>query len=87
MIAVSLHILILKYFELPAQSWPVAVETWVHSQASPYGEQSGNEDKFSEYVLQFSPATVIPPMFHTHSLIYHRRYKILARDSVVKQHS
>jgi hypothetical protein len=87
-IAVSIDIPIFKYFELPAQPWPVAVEARVHSQASPQGEQSGNEDTlFCEYVLQFLPATDIPPMFHAHSSIYHRRYKISARDSVVKQHS
>jgi hypothetical protein len=35
-------------------------------------------------VLHFSLASIIPPMLHTHSLIYHRRCFISAIQSVVK---
>jgi hypothetical protein len=38
-------------------------------------------------VLWFSPVSIIPPVLHTHSLIYHCCYTISATDSAVKQHT
>lgn len=35
-------------------------------------------------VLQFSPASVIPAEFHSHSFIYHRLCVILTTDDVAK---
>jgi hypothetical protein len=37
-------------------------------------------------ILRISPVTIIPPLLHTHSFIYHRRCILLAINSVVKQH-
>jgi hypothetical protein len=38
--------------------------------------------------LRFSPVSIIPPLLHIHvSLVYHRRYIILATDSIVKQNT
>jgi hypothetical protein len=34
-------------------------------------------------VLQFSPVSIIPPMLHTHSFIYHRCHMDLAINSVI----
>ena len=65
---------------------PVATEAWVQSQAILCGIFGGHitlEQGFLQ-ILRFSPVTIIPPMFHTHSLTYHRRCMMLAIDSVVK---
>jgi len=35
-------------------------------------------------VVRFSPVSVIPDMFSTHSFKHRRRYVILAADSVIK---
>jgi hypothetical protein len=84
-IAVGLHVLNLKYFGLLAQSWPVAAEARVQSQARPCGEQIGKKDTFS---LNTYFSFHLTPSFHQCSiLIYHRRHIILARESVIKQHS
>ena len=39
----------------------------------------------SHQVLQFSPVSVIPPMLHSHSFLYHWCYIIIAVDSNIKQ--
>ena len=35
-------------------------------------------------VLLFSGASIIPPMLHTHSFMYHQRYTVLEFGSIVK---
>lgn len=37
-------------------------------------------------VVRFSPVTIIPDMFSTHSFKHRRRYVILAVDSVIQYH-
>ena len=46
-----------------------------------------NLDRFFLPVLQFSPVSIIPPLLHTHSLIYYGRYIASAINSSIKQHS
>jgi hypothetical protein len=36
---------------------------------------------------RFISVNIIPPMFHTHSFIYHQRHITLANDIVIKQHA
>jgi hypothetical protein len=38
-------------------------------------------------VLQVSPVSIIPLMFHTFSFLYYQSYVTLVTDSVVKQHT
>jgi len=35
-------------------------------------------------VFRFSPVSIIPQMFHTHSRMYNQRYITLATDNIVK---
>jgi hypothetical protein len=46
------------------------------------GERSSTRSDFLR-VLWFSYVCMSPPLFHTHSLIYHRCYVILAVDCVL----
>jgi hypothetical protein len=51
----------------------------------PSASISTARDKSFPRVLLLSPAIIIPPVLHTHiSFLYHRRYIILAFDSVLK---
>lgn len=53
---------------------PVIVEAWVQSQGSPGGIWVNKValEQGRHQVLQFSPISVIPPLFHTHiSFICH----------------
>jgi hypothetical protein len=43
--------------------WPLIVEDWVQSQVS----LCGNSGVQNENGTRFSPASIIPPMLHTHS--------------------
>jgi hypothetical protein len=66
--------------------WPLTVEDWVHSQASPCsicGEQTSTGAGFL-WVLQFPPVGIALQMLHTHSLIYHQCCIILATDSIIR---
>jgi hypothetical protein len=57
---------------------PLSSEARVPSQAIPceiYGRQSSSETCFLP-VHRFSPVSIIPPMLHTHSSIYHQRCKM-----------
>ena len=64
----------------------LVAEVWVQYQANPcesYGGRSGNR-------IDFSPSTLILPChYHVnsapYSIIYHRRYSILAKYSAIKQ--
>jgi hypothetical protein len=44
-------------------------------------------ERFFLRVLRFCPFTVIPPLTYTHSIICHRRYIILAIDTIVNEHT
>ena len=51
---------------------PLTAEARVRFQCSPCGKQSDTGEFFLP-VLQFSPVSIIPPLFHTHSFNYHPR--------------
>ena len=56
--------------------WPVTVEAQVQIQASPVWGlwwTKWHWDGFFLPVHQFSPVSIIPPLLHTHSSIYHPR--------------
>jgi len=38
-------------------------------------------------VLRFRSASIVPPVLHPHSFLYHRRYTVSATDSVIKHHT
>jgi hypothetical protein len=66
--------------------WPVNAMTRVQSLDNGCrfcGEQNGTGTGF----CGVSPGSNIPPVLHTHSFVWHRPYKILAINSVVKQHA
>jgi hypothetical protein len=65
---------------------PLIADARVRSQVTQCeicGGQSGIGTRFSPST-PVSPVSIIPPMLHTHSAIYHRRYTIAATNSAVK---
>lgn len=38
-------------------------------------------------LVRLSPVNICPPLFHTYSSIFHRRYIVFETESVVKQHT
>jgi len=61
-------------------------EVCVQFQANSCGTYGTGTDFFLSALL-LSPATIIPPMFHTHSFMHKQCYTILASDSVIKWHT
>jgi hypothetical protein len=50
-----------------------------------FSVDKGRTAKYLSPNTSFFPDQYIPPLLHTHSLICHRSYTMLAIDSVVKQ--
>jgi hypothetical protein len=75
---------------MPWIRWLVAglptTEDRVQSHASLCGDWGGQIvlGQVFLWLHQFFPVDVIPPVIHTHSIIYHRCYTILAIDSIIK---
>jgi hypothetical protein len=70
---------------VPCLTLPLITEARIRSptnQCGICGGQSGCKTLVA--VLRFFLVDIIPPMFHTHSFMYHRHHIILATDSVVK---
>ena len=68
----------------PVSQRALIMKGLVQPQLSPCGMcdgQSGNETKFSLSTEDF-PLSVIPPMLHTHSFMYHGCYITLATDII-----
>jgi len=66
------------------------MEAWVQFQANSCGtcsKQNGIGTYFFLSALLLSPATIIPPVFHTHSFMHKQCYTILASDSIIKWHT
>jgi hypothetical protein len=49
--------------------WPLSMEAWVQSQASPCGMTEVAMGQVFLQVLPFSPVIIIPPMLYAHSFI------------------
>jgi len=65
---------------------PVTLKVWFHPRLVHVGflvDQVALGQGFLP-ALMFSPVSIIPPTFHTHSFLYCRRRVILALESVVK---
>lgn len=70
----------------PLSHRAVIIEGLVQPQLSLYGMcdgQSGNGTGFSLITDDF-PLSVIPPVLHTHSFMYHGCYTTLATDIIIK---
>jgi len=61
-------------------------QAWVQTQTSQCGFYGGQRILRQVYLqaLQFSPVSIIPLIFHIHSISYHSQCIILAIDNIFK---